>query len=84
MNSEILSANQLIHESQASAQRFNLFKALIGESDAVPLDGNGMFSLVKTKRYNEIIQSLEESQKLKEQMEQKYYILNLNNIELSK
>ena len=55
MNSGILSANQLIQESQANAHRFNLFKALIGDSDAVPLDGSGIFSLVKSDRYKEML-----------------------------
>jgi hypothetical protein len=57
---------------------------LLGDSDAVPLDGSGTFSLVKSDRYKEMLASMEESHKLKEQIEQKCYLLNLGNIELSK
>ena len=74
----------MIRESQASAHRYNLFKALLGGSDAVPLDGSGTFSLVKSDRYKEMLASMEEGHKLKEQIEQKCYLLNLENIELSK
>ena len=48
MNQSYLSANQLLAESEVNSHRYNLFKTLLDSSDAVPLDGHGTFSLIKT------------------------------------
>ena len=84
MNQPFLSANQLLRESERNSSRFDLFTALMGANDAVPLDGGGIFSLIKTERYNELISTLDESVSLKVRMEEKCHGLNLENVELRK
>ena len=61
-----------------------MFKALLGSSEAVPLDRNGRFSLIKSDKYRETLSMMEEGQKLKQKFEEKCYGLNLENVELKK
>lgn len=51
MSEPFLSANPLLSQSDSNSHRANMFQALMGSSEAVPLDGSGVFSLLRTTRY---------------------------------
>lgn len=51
MSESILSANPLLSQSDANTHRAQLFQALMGTSDAVPLDSTGTFSIIRSNRY---------------------------------
>ena len=84
MDQPYLSANQLLAQSEANSHRHNLFKTVLGSQSAVPLDGSGIFSLIRTERYNETIATMEEGQKIKHQLEEKCYTMNLRYVGLEK
>lgn len=45
MSNLFLSANQLMSQSDSNSHKCNLFMAMLGSSDVIPLDGNGLFSI---------------------------------------
>jgi hypothetical protein len=42
---------QILSESSSNSQRFNIFRATLGDADAIPLDASGIYSLIRTHKY---------------------------------
>lgn len=85
MNHPFLSANEALAQSDGNSHRYNLFTALLGpNTDAVPLDNAGLFSLIRTARYQELLATLQEAQQIKQQMETQCHSLSLTNTSLAK
>lgn len=70
MSEPILSARDMLGRSDNQSHRYNLLSALLGPNDdVVPLDNGGNFSLIRTTRYHQLLETLKEAQQLKMEME---------------
>ena len=58
MSQSDLTAKQL-RDSEGNSHRYNIFQTLLQSSAAVPLDNQGIFSLVRTEHYQEQVALME-------------------------